>query len=182
MRTRLLAFALAAGLLAGLAPLGPSASAVDCEPSVLVFTRYGVFVPEPLQGQTPRDAYGNSTYEMSQWGCVVTDASGLNVDTSLIHPGASMALGSLYAATGSPVGGCLHSPQGLLGAGSVCTTWVPTRSVVGDVTDGAVYPEYWTDSPWHPLDPTVPSGTLQATADGHGASNLYKTADLWAQG
>ncbi|HVL81375.1 MAG TPA: hypothetical protein VM840_07280 [Actinomycetota bacterium] len=133
------------------------ALAPRCDYPVSIFTRVGVFSPATVVAPG---------YHPGAVGCNAAGA-GLEADTFYVLPGSTVARARLLRAVDAAPAGCVTSPDGGLLDSDVCDPWTLERAMM----PGSRFAE----SPYVPLDPTRTVGTLQAEAEGHGASNVYRT-------
>ena len=165
VKRRAAALAVALGTVAGLAPVVAIApAAADCNAPIIMFSRTGVFLPAEVAAATGRQAVGNTTYHSGTVGCTMGE-QGFTADTFYAYPGATMASARMLSTSGA-VSGCLHG--NLIEGGNACAEW--------PLTEHTIPGNFYADSPWVPMDPTVTSGTKQASAAGQ-FSAVYRTID-----
>lgn len=158
---RLLIGAVAAGLLAGLAPVGGPASA-NCASPVQMFFWTGVRITGVRDVTQPVN--GNS----DTLGCTVGGASGLTVDAFYVYPGSTFVSGRDNNAV------CTSISGSIVGLGvNDSRLWAPPV----DPIDGSCNAVVGTNGARTPLIPMDPSqlGTIRAST-GNG-SITHRTID-----
>ncbi|HVE91946.1 MAG TPA: hypothetical protein VNE62_06575 [Actinomycetota bacterium] len=147
---RLAALAVAAGILAGLAPVvGSPVQAAQCDATVIVFTQTGTFLPGGLTDpRNGRNSIANPTYDSAAIGCQTSPDAEFN--TALVYPGANLIQSRLTS--GEASGYCFdgivgHCGPAALYAGTLANYYESERIALDPTGIGCLRAWFNTSAP-----------------------------------